>query len=146
MAKFRGRYDFSIDEKGRINIPSKFRKLLTPGAENTFVISRAPDGCLRAYPKNEWEKYEEVLSKMSPSREGNRYQRMLQNTLNDSTLDRQGRVTLTALQMGVAGIEKDVSIIGCGDYLEIWDTKRFEEYIKGQEYDEVYYKTHPVQV
>ncbi len=142
MARFRGRYDFSIDQKGRINIPSKFRKLLSPEAEETFVICRAPDGCLWAYPKDEWEKFEDSLINMPVSREINKFQREMQNTLNDSTLDRQGRVSLTPLQMRIAGINKEVSIIGRGSYLEIWDTKRFEEYTgNGEDFDEVYYNT-----
>jgi MraZ protein len=142
MARFRGRFDFSIDQKGRINIPSKFRKLLTPEAEETFVICRAPDGCLWAYPKDEWEKFEDSLLAMPVSKEYNKFLRTMQNTLNDSTLDRQGRISLTPFQMRIAGINKDVSIIGRGSYLEIWDTHRFEEYTgDGEDYDEVYYKT-----
>lgn len=141
MSRFRGRYDFSIDQKGRINIPSKFRKLLSPEADETFVICRAPDGCLWAYPKDEWEKYEDSLIAMPTSREANKFQREMQNTLSDSVLDKQGRVTLTPLQVRIAGINKEVSIIGRGRYLEIWDTKRFEEYTgNGEDFDEVYYK------
>ena len=142
MAKFRGRYDFSIDQKGRVNIPSKFRKLLSPDAEDTFVICRAPDGCLWAYPKDRWEKFEDALEKMPMSREVNKFQRTMQNTVSDSTLDKQGRIFLTPLQTRIAGIEKDVSIIGRGSYLEIWDTQRFEAYTSASEdYDELYYRT-----
>jgi len=143
MAKFRGRFDFSIDQKGRINIPSKFRKLLSPAAEETFVVSRAPDGCLWAYPKDEWEKFEDTLERMPMSREVNRFQRTLQNTVSDSTIDKQGRIALTPLQMKIAGINKNVSIIGRGNYLEIWDTRQFEEYISGgEDFDTVYYETY----
>ena len=142
MARFRGRYDFSIDQKGRINVPSKFRKLLSPEAEETFVICRAPDGCLWAYPRDEWEKFEDKLEKMPVSREVNRFQRTLQNTVSDSELDKQGRIALTPFQMKIAGITKEVSIIGRGNYLEIWDTKKFEEYTgEGEDFDEVYYRT-----
>ena len=141
MARFRGRFNFSIDQKGRINIPSKFRKLLSPEAEDTFVICRAPDNCLWAYPKDEWEKFEDQLVGMPVSRESNKFQRVLQNTLNDSTLDKQGRISLTPLQIKIAGIAKDVSIIGRGRYLEIWDTGRFEMNMEnGDDYDEAYYK------
>jgi MraZ protein len=140
MAKFRGRYDFSIDEKGRINVPSKFRKLLLPEAEETFVICRAPDSCLWCYPKDEWEKHEDRLNAIKVSRRSNRFQRSLQNTVSDSTLDKQGRVSLTPLQIRIAGITKEVSIIGRGRYLEIWDTKRFEEYVSSdEEFDNDYY-------
>jgi MraZ protein len=144
MAQFRGRFDFSIDEKGRINIPSKFRKMLSPEAEETFVICQAPDRCLRAYPKDEWEKFENTFKTMSVSRESDRFLRMMQNTVSDSTLDKQGRVSLTPVQMKISGINKDVSILGFGGYLEIWDTKRFEEYTgKSEDFDEMYYKTIP---
>ena len=142
MSRFRGRYDFSIDQKGRINIPSKFRKLLSPDADETFVISRAPDGCLWAYPKDEWEKFDDSLMALPMSPEMNRFQREMQNTLSDSVLDKQGRVTLTPLQVRIAGISKEVSIVGRGRYLEIWDTRRFEQYTgSGEDFDEVYYKT-----
>jgi MraZ protein len=142
MAKFRGRFDFSIDQKGRINIPSKFRKILSPAAEETFVISRGPDSCLWAYPKDEWEKYEDTLESMPMSREVNKFQRTMQNTVSDSALDKQGRISLTPLQMKIAGINKDVSIIGRGSYLEIWDKKSFEEYTgNGENYDDVCYQS-----
>jgi MraZ protein len=142
MARFRGRYNFSIDEKGRINIPSKFRKLLSPEADETFVVCRAPDGCLWAYPKDEWEKFEDKLLVMPMSREVNKFQRTIQNTLNDTRLDKQGRISLTQYQMEIAGIKKDVSIIGRGNNLEIWDTRRFEEYTGGtDDFDDVYYNS-----
>ena len=142
MARFRGRYNFSIDEKGRINIPSKFRKLLSPEADETFVVCRAPDGCLWAYPKDEWERFEDELLAMPMSREVNKFQRTIQNTLNDTKLDKQGRISLTQFQMEIAGISKDVSIIGRGNNLEIWDTKRFEEYTgSSDDFDEVYYNS-----
>ena len=144
MARFRGRFDFSIDQKGRINIPSKFRKMLSPEAEDTFVICRAPDNCLRAYPKDEWERYEDTLISMPVSKDSDKVLRTIQNTVNDSTLDKNGRITLTPLQMKIASINKNVSIIGCGGYLEIWDTSRFEEYTaNGEDFDAVYYKLIP---
>jgi MraZ protein len=144
MTRFRGRFDFSIDQKGRINIPSKFRKMLSPEAEDTFVICRAPDNCLRAYPKDEWERYENTLVNMPASKDSDKVLRTIQNTVNDSTLDKHGRISLTPLQMKIASTNKDVSIIGCGVYLEIWDTQRFEAYTtNGEDFDEVYYKLIP---
>jgi MraZ protein len=145
MSRFRGRFNFSIDEKGRINIPSKFRKLLSPEADETFVVCRAPDGCLWAYPKDEWEKFEDELLAMPMSRAVNKFQRTIQNTLNDTKLDKQGRISLTQFQMEIAGISKEVSIIGRGNNLEIWDTKQFEEYMgSSDDFDEVYYGSiHP---
>jgi len=66
----------------------------------------------------------------------------MQNTVSDSALDKQGRISLTPLQMKIAGINKDVSIIGRGSYLEIWDKKSFEEYTgTGENYDDVCYQS-----
>lgn len=140
MSRFRGRFDYSIDEKGRVNIPAKFRKMLAPEAEETFVICRAPDGCLWAYPQDAWEKFEDSLDAMPVTREANKFQRQIQNSLTDSQLDKQGRIALTPLQMEIAGITKDVTIIGRRHYLEIWDTKRFEGYTgPGDDFDSAYY-------
>ena len=78
---------------------------------------------------------------MPMSKEVNKFQREIQNTLSDSILDKQGRVIITPLQMCIAGITKNVTIIGRGRHLEIWDTKRFEEYIgSGERFDEAYYE------
>ena len=140
MSRFRGRYDYTIDEKGRVNIPAKFRKLLTPEADETFVICRAPDGCLWAYPLDEWEKFEEKLDAMPPSRETHKFQRKIQNSLTDSRLDKQGRVTVSPLQMRIGGIEKDVVVLGRGRYVELWSKQRFEEYTEpDSDFDEMYY-------
>ena len=69
MGQFHGRFDYSIDIKGRVNIPAKFRKTLSPNAGETFIICRAPDGCLRAYPRDLWENYEaELASRPKPPR------------------------------------------------------------------------------
>jgi MraZ protein len=147
MARFRGRFDYSIDQKGRLNIPSKFRKMLPPDAEDTFVICRAPGNCLRAYPKDEWERFEDKLINMRDSKDSAKLVRIIQNTVSDCKLDGQGRIMITPLQMKIAGINKDVSIIGCGNFLEIWDTGSFERAAAadGEEFDDVYYSIIPNQ-
>jgi MraZ protein len=140
MAYFRGRYDYSIDDKGRFNIPAKFRKALTPQADETFVVCRAPDGCLWAYPMDAWEKFEDSLEKMPLTKEGNKFQRMIQNSLTDTKLDKQGRVTLSPMQIEIAGISKDVTLIGRRRYIEIWDRQRFEHYSgPGDDFDSAFY-------
>ncbi len=141
MSRFRGRFDYSIDAKGRVNIPAKFRKSLRPEAEETFVICRAPDGCLWAYPQDAWEEYEDQLESMPFTKETNKFQRMIQNSLTDSTLDKAGRISISSSQMELAGIKKSVTIIGRRKYLEIWDTAKFEEYTGSDDnFDEMFYK------
>jgi MraZ protein len=140
MSRFRGRYDYTVDDKGRLNIPAKWRKLLTPEAQETFVICRAPGDCLWAYPLDEWEKYEEKLDAMPLGRERDLVHRLIHNTLSDSVLDKQGRITVTPLQMQMAGIGKDVTLVGRRSFIEVWDTRRFETYLGGNaNFDDVYY-------
>lgn len=142
MGRFLGRFDYSVDSKGRVNIPAKFRKALNPEAGDIFVISRAPDGCLRAYPNDLWEQYETEFNSRPETQENSRLRRLLFNTVTDSTLDSQGRITLTSAQMSIAGIKKDVTLVGQSRYIEIWDTTRYEKYLgAGDDFDEVFYKS-----
>jgi MraZ protein len=142
MSRFRGRYDYAVDEKGRVNIPAKFRKALSPEANETFIICRAPNGCLRAYAQDVWNKYEDELSSRPQTPETLRHQRLVYNTLAESTLDTQGRVSLTTLQMTMVGLKKNITLIGQNGYIELWDTDRFNMYVGNQEdFDEVFFKS-----
>ena len=141
MSRFRGKFEYSIDSKGRLNIPAKFRKSLRPEAFETFVISRAPDNCLRAYPQDAWEEYEDRLDELPLTKESDRIQRLIQESISDSHLDKQGRITLTPAQMKISGIEKSVTIIGRRKYIEIWDTAAFEKYTgTDADFDDNFYR------
>lgn len=142
MGSFHGRFDYSIDSKGRVNIPAKFRKSLNPEAEETFIICRAPDGCLRAYPNDYWKVYEEDLARRPETPETLRHKRLLFSTLSESTLDAQGRVSLTPAQMTIAGITKDITLIGQSNYVEIWDTVKYDAYLNsGDDFDSVFFQS-----
>jgi MraZ protein len=140
LARFRGEYDYSIDAKGRVNIPAKFRKALAPEASETFAICRAPNNCLRAYPQNVWEKYEDELATRPQTSGAIRHLRLLQSTLSDSKLDAQGRIALRNKQIKIAGIKKNVTLVGHYGFIEIWDTERYREYIgSGEDFDKVFF-------
>jgi MraZ protein len=142
MSRFRGRFDYAIDEKGRVSIPAKFRKALSPDANETFIICRAPNGCLRAYAQDVWNTYEDELSSRPQTPETLRHQRLVYNTLAESTIDAQGRVSLTALQMTMVGLAKNITLVGQNGYIELWDTDRFNAYVGNQEdFDEVFFKS-----
>jgi MraZ protein len=128
--------------KGRVNIPAKFRKALSPEANETFVVCRGPNGCLRAYAQDVWNRYEDELSSRPQTPETLRHQRLVYSTLAESALDAQGRISLTTLQMKIVGLDKDVTLIGQNGYIELWDTGRFNSYIGGQEdFDDVFFKS-----
>jgi len=121
--RFFGSYDYSIDAKGRINMPARFRKALSPEAEETFIVCYAPDRRLRAYPLNEWK----ILEEQEMERETRRLQdegrdrltpaemklkRMKYETLIETQLDTQGRIALSPKLVKYAGLEKAVTLIG----------------------------------
>jgi MraZ protein len=142
MSRFRGRYDYTIDEKGRVNIPAKFRKALSPEANETFVVCRGPNKCLRAYAQDVWNAYEDELSSRPQTPETLRHQRLVSSTLAESTLDAQGRISLTTLQMKMVGLEKNITVIGQNGYLELWNTDSFTSYVGDQDdFDEVFFKS-----
>jgi MraZ protein len=142
MAGFHGKYDYSIDIKGRVNIPAKFRKSLAPEALDTFIICRAPGGCLRAYPQNFWSAYVAELNSRPETPETLAYKRKLYDTVSESSLDAQGRISLMPNQMAIAGISKEVSLVGHEQYIELWDTKKYTEYLSGgDDFDTVFFQS-----
>ncbi len=130
MTRFHGNYGYTVDNKGRVNIPSRFRSALNPEAKETFTLCRAPGNSLRAYPHDLWEVYETELLSRPETPETLHHKRLLYNTLTDSTMDAQGRITLSPKQMEIAGITKDVTLVGQANYIEIWDTTQYETYQK----------------
>jgi MraZ protein len=127
VSGFFGKYDYSVDAKGRVNIPAKFRKALNPAAEETFVVVRAPGNCLRAYPKDAWDKYFAKISELSETPENLRLKRLLTGNMCESAFDGQGRIMLTPALMEIAHITKDVTLVGEGSYIELFDTASYNK-------------------
>ncbi len=132
MPVFIGEFTYTIDDKGRVNIPAKFRKNLTPAAMNTFIIMRSKTGCLDVYPQDIFEK--KVLSKieqMSHSDEAQRYYMSVVGANScDSQLDSQGRIAIPQKLLEYAGISKELRIIGAFNRIELWSPERREHYLK----------------
>jgi MraZ protein len=142
MPGFHGKYTYSIDIKGRVNIPAKFRKSLLPEAADTFVICRAPGGCLRAFPQNNWHAYVAELNARPETPETVRHKRLLYDTASESTLDTQGRITLMGNQLAIAGITKEITLVGHEQYVEIWDPARYQNYLGDDtDFDAVFYQS-----
>ena len=132
VTSFLGSYRYSLDSKGRVNIPARIRKAMSPEANETFVITRGMDGCLFAYPQNEWIKIEQKLRNLSMTQKVNRFfVRSLSAYATEASYDKQGRIPIPAHLAEFAGIEREVLIIGTLDRLEIWSPKVYEEYIAG---------------
>ena len=142
MLGFHGRYDYSVDIKGRVNIPAKFRKALGPEAADTFIVCRAPGGCLRAFPQNAWNTYVAELNGRPETPETVRHKRLLYDTVSESTLDAQGRIMLMPNQMTIAGIQRDVTLVGQEYFIEIWDTARYAAYLGDDaDFDTIFFQS-----
>jgi len=142
MTRFRGNYEYSVDAKGRLNIPAKFRKSLKPEAQETFVIVRGPDRCLQAFPLDCWSRVEDELEARPLTPDTVRLRRQLYQSISDSKLDAQGRIALTPGQMSIAGITGKVVLQGQGSCIEIWSPERHSRYFgEGEDFDEVYYRS-----
>jgi len=141
MASFYGSFDYSVDAKGRVNIPAKFRKALSPEAEDTFIIAYGPENCLEAYPKDVWNKRMADIAALPRTPENDKKRRFISGTSTDSVLDPQGRIMLSAAQMKYARIAKNVTIVGdMKGYIELWDSEKYKEYIGAmQDFDKSFY-------
>ncbi len=126
MGTFIGRFDFAIDTKNRVNVPSKFIKELIKEADITLHWFTAMDGCIWVFPKSAVEKFQAKLeaSQFSADGEARCLQRMLANGGASGEPDAQGRITLTDDQRMYAGLEKNVVILGNFNRMEIWSPER----------------------
>ena len=121
---FMGEYRHTVDPKGRLIVPSKFRELL--GAE--FVVTRGLDGCLFVYPMDSWEAYVADLKKLPLTDKNARlFMRFIVAGATTCELDKQGRILLPATLREFAGLEKDVLLAGMLDHIEIWNEERWKE-------------------
>lgn len=114
---FLGEYQHSIDEKGRVIMPARFRDQLGP----SFIVTRGLDGCLFVYPPDEWAKLSNEVQNLPLARKDARaFTRLLFSGAAEVECDKQGRVSIPTPLRDFANIQKDVVIIGVSARLEIW--------------------------
>ena len=127
---FTGEYRHSVDDKGRIAVPAKFRAQLESGA----VVSRWLDACLAIHTRSGWELLETKVSGLPITDAGSRlFQRYVFAGAFEADLDRQGRVVVPAYLRGWAGLEDEAVIVGSRDHAEIWAPARWDEYARALE-------------
>ena len=133
MSSFKGRYEYSVDSKGRVALPAKVRKNVSPAANDTFIITRGFEQCLFVYPQDEWNKVEESVRGLSPSNPQHRFfVRTLLQWATDVQLDGQSRVSIPQDLLKFSGIENEVLILGVLERIEIWNPKIYEQYMNNQ--------------
>lgn len=122
---FIGEFNHSIDTKGRINIPSKFREKLG----EVFYITKGLDECLFVFPEDEWRVFENKLKTLPlTNKEARAFVRLFFAGATDVTFDKQGRITIPQTLREHAKILKDATVIGVGTRLEIWSQDNWEKY------------------
>jgi len=140
VSSFKGSYEYSVDSKGRINIPAKLKKNVSPEANDTFVITRGFEQCLFVYPLDEWNALEQVVRKLSSSDPQHRFfERTLMQWATESQLDAQSRISIPTHLLQFAGIENAVLIIGVLERIEVWNPAVYRDYLKtqAQSYEQV---------
>jgi MraZ protein len=120
-----GEHEHSLDEKNRLTLPARLREELG----DRIVVTAGLDGCLNAYSLGEWERQVRRIRELDPlSRETRMMQRYFFASAVTGELDKQGRVVLPASLLQTAGIEREVTIAGVYDHLEIWDRAKWREH------------------
>ncbi len=127
---FRGSSYHTIDDKGRINIPSRFRELIRNNGGNGLVLSGPglDEQGLVAYPYKNWEMVEDKILRMaekSPSMR--RFRRIFIGESAECSLDKQGRILIPQSLRDYAGLEKDIVLVGVLDHFEIWSLENWNE-------------------
>lgn len=127
---FMGEFQHSIDEKGRIIIPAKFRDLLG----TSFVVTRGLDQCLFVYPQAEWEVMEQKLKALPLMKSDARaFTRFFFSGATECEWDKQGRVNLPATLRQYAKLEKDCVVLGVSNRVEIWSLETWQQYFQQSE-------------
>ncbi len=125
---FFGQYSYSIDTKGRVNVPAKFRQVLSDDNDKTFIITRGEERCVWVYPLVVWQEIEQGLRKLSAISPNNRH--FIRKTTRYASIvqyDSQGRIMLTKPLIDYAGLDKEVFIIGALNKLEIWNPETLDK-------------------
>ena len=125
-----GTYTPRLDEKSRLILPAKFREELAEG----LVLTRGQERCIYVFSAREFERvHEQMRSAPLSSRQARDYIRVFLSGASDEVPDKQGRVTVPAPLRQYAGLDRDVTVIGAGTRVEIWDSESWNTYLAEQE-------------
>lgn len=137
---FMGTFEHTLDDKGRLSIPSRFREvMLEKQVPERLVVTQGLDTCLFAYALDEWKKFEEKIVNRPLNRSDDRYfvRRLLAGAV-DCPLDKQGRIGLPPALRQYAGLNREAVLVGVSNRIEIWSPERWNEYLeKGKSLEEI---------
>jgi MraZ protein len=121
---FLGEFEHTIDDKGRVAIPAKFREVLG----ERFVVTKGFDSCLQAFPMSYWEELSAKVDRLPVSSpDARNLRRLIFSPAQDVDIDRQGRVLIPQTLRVYAGLAEEVVISGMGNYFELWSAARWRD-------------------
>lgn len=124
-----GEYHHTIDEKGRLTIPSKIRYELG----EKFIVTRGLDNCLFLYPSEEWKQIILKYKDLPNTKEARNFMRFFLSGASECAFDKQGRIHISTPLISYASLDKDCVIIGVNDHLEIWGKTSWENFMDSNE-------------
>ncbi|MBL7070703.1 MAG: division/cell wall cluster transcriptional repressor MraZ [Candidatus Omnitrophica bacterium] len=130
---FYGEYEHSLDKKGRLILPAKFRDQAKVNYIEKFYITRGLDNCLFMFSEEEWKQQETKFKSMPFTRSQSRkFNRLFFSGAQEAAFDKQGRILLPKYLKDFAGIKRDVMIIGVANRIEIWDCSKWKEFYNSE--------------
>jgi MraZ protein len=126
---FYGEYDHSIDRKGRLILPARFREIAKENGIERFFLTRGLDKCIFMFSEDEWRSQEQKFKNLSFTKQETRsFNRMFFSGAGDVIPDRQGRFIIPQYLKDYAGIKRDTRIVGVANRIEIWDVGTWTEF------------------
>ena len=121
---FQGPSSLSLDAKGRLSVPTRYRDVLSAIAAGALTITKHPDGCLMVFPRPEWEKFRDRLAQLPMSAQW--WKRIFLGNAVDVEMDATGRVLVSPELRAAAGLTREVILLGLGSHFELWDQATYE--------------------
>lgn len=135
MAGFKGQAENSIDGKGRMPVPAKMRRSLSPDAKETFVATRGLEQCVFLYPLDTWERIEREMAQLNQFEpESRTFVRTINMWAEELSMDGQGRIALPKALAEFADLQfgGKAQVIGAFDRIEVWDPAVFDAHLNQQ--------------
>ena len=127
--KFRGNHEHSIDEKGRLSVPTRFRDVIRETDDGQLIITKGSHGCLSVYPLTRWEAIEDDIDQMPAGDEKDYFLRHHISSAQECPMDKMGRVLIPSSLRKAAKLEKDVMVVGVLSRFEIWNITMWEKHL-----------------
>lgn len=120
---FQGASALTLDAKGRMSVPSRYREALQGQAEGRVTVTKHPDGCLLLFPRPEWEVFRAKIATLPM--DAHWWRRIFLGNAMDVDLDSAGRILVSPELRMAAGLEKEVMLLGMGSHFELWDAQTY---------------------